>query len=92
MAANGKTQPKYGEYVWKTWKEVNLIANRIAALLCNLELTPTYDDGKPIRVVGIWSKNRWEWMATMVSTWICNHTVSGFYDSMNDKAVAFIID
>lgn len=47
-------------------------------------------EGKTMRNFGIWSKNRWEWLATQVSAWYACACVAGFYDSMDDNAVCYI--
>ena len=49
-------------------------------------------EGKKIKITGIWSKNRWEWLATQISSWYTNSAVVGFYDSMNDSAIKYILD
>lgn len=49
-------------------------------------------EGKTIKICGIWSKNRWEWLSTQIASWFMNSCVTGFYDSMNDSAIKYIID
>jgi len=48
-------------------------------------------EGEQIRVWGIWAKNRDEWLTTQIASWYNGACVSGFYDSMNDSAVIYII-
>lgn len=48
-------------------------------------------DNKTRRFVGIWSKNRAEWMITLLAAMRQNTTVIGFFDAMGPEAVDFII-
>lgn len=48
-------------------------------------------DGKKWKFVGIWSKNRWEWLATHIANMYFNHTSIGFFDSMGVQSVDYIL-
>jgi hypothetical protein len=54
-------------------------------------VTETEGDGKKWKFVGIWSKNRWEWLATHVANMYYNQTTIGFFDSMGVASVEFIL-
>ena len=43
------------------------------------------------RFVGIWSKNRWEWLATHLANQYFSHTTIGFFDSMGPETVDYIL-
>lgn len=43
------------------------------------------------RFMGIWSKNRAEWMTTLLACMRVDTTVVGFFDAMGAEAVDFII-
>ena len=45
-------------------------------------ITETEGDGQKWRFVGIWSKNRWEWLATHIANMYYTQTSIGFFDSM----------
>lgn len=49
------------------------------------------DDGREFKFIGIWSKNRWEWLATHIANMYYKYTTIGFFDSMGVQAVDFII-
>jgi long-subunit acyl-CoA synthetase (AMP-forming) len=52
----------------------------------------TEGDGKEWKFVGIWSKNRKEWLETYIANMYCGSTTIGFFDSMGAQAVDFIIE
>jgi hypothetical protein len=47
-------------------------------------VTETEGDGKKWQFVGIWTKNRWEWLATHIANMYYNNTTIGFFDSMGN--------
>jgi len=55
-------------------------------------VTETEGDGKKWRFVGLWSKNRWEWLACHIANMYYNQTTIGFFDSMGIQAVDFILN
>ena len=54
-------------------------------------VTETEGDGKKWRFVGIWSKNRYEWLATHIANMYYNQTTIGFFDSMGAQSVDYIL-
>lgn len=44
------------------------------------------------RFCGIWSKNRWEWLASLLAMMRVNTTSVGFFDAMGADAVDFIVN
>jgi long-subunit acyl-CoA synthetase (AMP-forming) len=50
------------------------------------------EGGKPMRFTGIWSKNREEWNVTELASMYLSSTVVGFYDSMGDISVEWILN
>ena len=55
-------------------------------------VTETEGDGRKWRFVGLWSKNRWEWLACHIANMYYNQTTIGFFDSMGIQAVDFILN
>lgn len=51
----------------------------------------TEGDDKKWQFVGIWAKNRWEWLATHIANMYDSMTTIGFFDSMGESAVDFIL-
>jgi long-chain acyl-CoA synthetase len=67
----------------------------LAKGIWNLNLCPQVqgeEGGKHMRFTGIWSKNREEWNVTEFASMYLNSTIVGFYDSMGDSAVEFILN
>ena len=48
------------------------------------------DEG--FKFCGIWSKNRWEWITTLLACMHYKITVVGFYDAMGTSSVEFILN
>lgn len=84
----------FGEYEWKSFKQVSEETDALAKGMTLLDLCPSIEGeegGPQMRFTGIWSKNREEWHITELASMKCNSTVVGFYDAMSDKAVDYII-
>ena len=56
-----------------------------------LDLCPEVGD-EGFRFCGIWSKNRAEWMTTLLACMHYKITVVGFYDAMGTSAVEYILN
>ena len=80
---DGKPFVEYGEYKWRSRgdvrKDAKLIAQGVEAMGLAKE---TEGDGRKWRFIGIWSKNREEWLVTHISNMYFNNTTIGFFDSM----------
>jgi long-chain acyl-CoA synthetase len=88
-----KGKPIMGPYVWKTYNEVNTIAQRLAKGMVNFGLCPeTEGDGRMWRFMGVWSKNRWEWATTLIACMHFNITTVGFFEAMGQTQVDFIFN
>lgn len=48
-------------------------------------------EGRQWRFVGIWARNRQEWLTTLLAGMHFNITNVGFYDAMSINAVDFIL-
>ena len=88
--ANGK--PVFGDYEWKTFGEVDVIAQKLARGVMALNLCPQIEgEGQLWRFLGIWAKNRWEWTTTLLACMHYKITAVGFYDAMSSEQVDFIL-
>ena len=54
--------------------------------------TVTEGDDRKWSFVGVWSKNRREWLETHLANMYFNRTTIGFFDSMGNQAVDFILN
>lgn len=89
----GKKFMKFGEYQWMTYKDVANVTEPLARGMHGLKLaTETEGDNRKWKFVGIWAKNRWEWLATHIANMYFNHTTIGFFDSMGAQSVDFILN
>jgi long-subunit acyl-CoA synthetase (AMP-forming) len=72
-----------GEYEWQTYSQIQKIVQNLGRGMTKLGLANVSEgDDKKWKFVGIWSKNRWEWLATHIANMYFNHTSIGFFDSM----------
>jgi long-chain acyl-CoA synthetase len=82
----------FGEYEWLSYNQVQETSQSIARGMKALNLvTETTGDGKSWKFVGIWCKNRAEWLMTHIANMYFNHTTIGFFDSMGVQAVDYIL-
>lgn len=67
-------------------------AQAIARGITKLGLSTSCEgDGKTWEFIGIWSKNRREWLETHLSNMYMSRTTIGFFDSMGPPAVDYIM-
>lgn len=52
----------------------------------------TSGDDQQWRFIGIWGKNRWEWLATHIANMYFNYTSIGFFDAMGHSSVDYIVN
>lgn len=58
-----------------------------------LDLAPEVEgEGRKWRFIGIWSRNRWEWLTTHFANMYFNHTTIGFFDSMGPETTDYILE
>jgi long-subunit acyl-CoA synthetase (AMP-forming) len=73
----------YGEYEWMSFAKTQEVTQSLARGLHHMGLANDCEgDGKSWKFVGIWARNRWEWMATYMANMHFNYTSVGFFDSM----------
>lgn len=68
------------------------MAKKVARGIKKLGLSvETEGDGRKWNFVGIWSRNREEWLTTHIANMYYSMTTIGFFDSMGISAVDFIL-
>lgn len=83
---------KFGQYKWMSYNDVKKVTENLARGINGMNLTAeTEGDGRKWRFVGIWAKNRWEWLATHIANMYFKNTTIGFFDSMGAQSVDFIL-
>ena len=86
-------EKEFGEYEWLSFGEVETLAQKVARGIKRLELSvETEGDGRTLHFVGIWAKNRYEWLVTHLANMYYSMTSIGFFDSMGFQAVDFILN
>lgn len=79
-------------YVWKTWNQVETIVNYLAAGFVHLNLMPEVEEeGQMWRFMGIYAKNREEWIFTDLAALRQSGTAIAFYDTLGPAAIEFVI-
>jgi long-chain acyl-CoA synthetase len=72
---------------------VNENQENLARGLMLKDLCPEVGEGDDkFRFCGIWCKNRWEWLTTLLACMNYKMTVVGFYDAMGTVSVEFILN
>ena len=85
-----KADGTFAEYTWLTYSEVDKNAKNLARGLMLEALVPKGEDG--FNFCGIWSKNRQEWLTTLLACMHYQITAVGFYDAMGTTSVDFILE
>ena len=76
-----------------TYAQVDLASKSLARAIENLRLGNTIQaDGRSWKLVGIWSPNRWEWLATHISNMYFKRTTVSFFETMSTLMVKRILD
>ena len=77
--------PERGGYVWTSYAEVDAEAKEIGAGLVALGLTPSESS------VGIYGKNRHEWVTGALGLWSQSMRCVALYDTFGPDSIQFII-
>ena len=84
----------FGNYKWDSYSEVFNLSQNFARGLINFKLCPEVEsknDGV-FKFLGIWGKNRREWLISDMGAHGVGATVVTFYDTLGDETVEFILD
>lgn len=88
------TDESFGPYQWKTFKQISELTNDFANGIEKLKLCPTIQtkENGNLKFLGIYSKNREEWVIADYGSHKNSITVVTFYDSLGDYSVEFILN
>jgi long-chain acyl-CoA synthetase len=79
-------------YEWKTWKQVDEIVLNLSKGYQALNLCPEVNaEGKTWKFMGIYAKNREEWVMTDFACMANKGTSVAFYDTLGPETVEFVI-
>lgn len=92
---NGKTV--FGSYIFKTYAEVKNEIEVFASALCQFtKIEPSLfeDNGNlnKMKILGIWSKNRIEWLITDLACSAIDFVTVPLYDTLGINSVKYIFD
>jgi long-chain acyl-CoA synthetase len=82
----------FGEYQWKTYKQVHEQAHALAGYLMKHDLCPhvTNEEGK-FRFVALYAKNREEWVTADMGAMLTATTVVTLYDTLGPESIDYIL-
>lgn len=80
-------------YVWKTFNEINDYVFNLARGYVELGLMPEIEaEGSSKRFMGVYSKNREEWLVSDLASMCQSGTTIAFYDTLGPSAVEYIVN
>ena len=84
---------EYGEYKYKTYKEIENEVILYATGISLLNLCPevTCKSGDKFKFLGIYSKNREEWMISDIASHMNSVSIVTLYDTLGDSTIEFIL-
>ncbi len=91
-------EKKYGEYIWKSWSEVYNISQSFLYGITKLNLCPDilFNDvslggEKIMRFMGIYSRNREEWLIGSFGCQMDSITIVTLYDTLGINSIEYIL-
>lgn len=84
----------FTDFVWETYQDIFNYVKLFARGLTKLNLCPEIEsnnDGK-FKFLGIWAKNKREWVISDLAAHGIGATVVTFYDTLGDETVEFILN
>ena len=85
----------FGPYVFKPYYEVKAICDKVGSAIMNKDLAPMeHDDlsGEDFRFVGIFAKNREEWVEVDIACVFQGITTIPIYDTLGREAMKFVFE
>ncbi|CAD8136283.1 unnamed protein product [Paramecium octaurelia] len=81
-------------YVYKTYLEVRNVAEQLGSGIKNLNLipNPVMYEGQELRMIGIFSKNREEWLLLDIANTLYGNTMIPLYDTLGLESIPYILE
>ena len=88
------TKQTDGEYTWQTYQEIMDLARAFGSSLISKNLVPTTKEYKnmELKFLGVYSKNRAEYVITDIAAVLFGITSVPIYDTLGPEALDFIFD
>lgn len=83
---------KAGPFVWLTYKECWAKSRAIGSAMRNMDLAPPSEDEEPMRMVGLFTKNRYEWVIVEQACNGYSGVVVPLYDTLGESAVTYVLN
>ena len=92
-------EKKYGKYIWKSWSEVYNISQQFLYGITKLNLCPELEfndeslgeEEKKMRFMGIYSRNREEWLIGSFGCQMDSITIVTLYDTLGINSIEYIL-
>ena len=83
----------FGEYEWKTYKEFYSESEKLGKFLVHNNLCPVIssESGK-FGMIGLYAKNREEWIVTDFAAILAGYAVVTLYDTLGKEFIEYIIN
>lgn len=83
----------YGHYEWLSYAEVEQMAIYAARGMIKLNLPAEQEyEGKPLKTIAIFSKNRLEWVLTDIGCWMSSTVAVPLYETLGEEAIEYIVE
>lgn len=86
-----KGEPVVGDFAWMTWQECQDKVDAVGSAITHLDLAPLDPEADNLRLVGIFSKNRYEWVITEQACNAYGAVSIPLYDTLGLEAVTYIL-
>lgn len=88
-----KTRVTYGKYMYMTYGQAQEYSTGLAKSIIHKNLCPKKEmDGRNLRILGIYSKNREEWAMTDIACILSNISTVAIYETLGDKSIEYVIN
>ena len=91
-------EKKYGKYIWKSWSEIYNISKYFLYGITKYQLCPeivvndeTLGGEKKMRFMGIYSKNREEWLVGSFGCQMDSIAIVTLYDTLGINSIEYIL-
>lgn len=81
-----------GDFQWMTYTQCWDMIQQVGAALHNMDLAPLSQDDDPMRMVGLFTKNRYEWVIVEQACNAYGGVVVPLYDTLGESAVTYVLN
>ena len=87
------TQIAYGKYKYMTYGQVYAYSNGLAKSIIHSGLCPQKNiDGRKLRILGLFSRNREEWALTDIACVLSNIVSVPLYETLGENSIEYVIN